>query len=125
MDRLGLASRSFADRCLYSKDTRPTLQASKSAPPAAGLGLAIGPNPFNPSTQIAFRLQAPTPVEARIYDAGGHVMATLAHGTLPAGPHRITWDGRTRHGAAAPSGIYFLHLRVGAESHRAKLVLAK
>jgi flagellar hook assembly protein FlgD len=39
-----------------------------------------------------------------------------------AGPGSATWDGRDGAGRSVPAGIYFLELRAGGRSDRAKVV---
>ena len=104
---------------------RPELSKPEAIAPSAGLDLRVGPNPFNPSTQVSFRLESAAFVEARVYDIAGRVVRTLADAPLPPGDHRLLWDGRDSRGATASSGVYFLRLRAGAELHRIKLILAK
>ncbi|HEY2956287.1 MAG TPA: PKD domain-containing protein [Candidatus Eisenbacteria bacterium] len=56
--------------------------------------------------EIEFSLEAPSPVRVEVLDVGGRRIATVAMGTLPAGDHIYTWNGR-----GAPSGIYFYRVR--------------
>jgi len=82
------------------------------ATPAARFALhQNAPNPFNPSTQIQFELSERQDVELSVYDAAGRVVATLARGAFPAGPHVITWDGRTSARLPAAAGVYRYVLR--------------
>ena len=60
------------------------------------------PNPFNPSTSIAFELEHSGAVEVRVYSVTGVEVATLANATMPAGDHVVRWDA-----SALPSGPYF------------------
>ena len=69
------------------------------------------PNPFHPSTSIAFELVRAGRVELVVVGVDGRRIRTLVDATLPAGTHRSTWDGRDARGAAVPSGIYYCALR--------------
>jgi hypothetical protein len=81
------------------------------AAPAA-LRLTSYPNPFNPSTSIAFELPAAASVELAIYDLSGRrLRGLLADEHYPAGRHALSWDGRDDAGRALSSGIYFCRLR--------------
>ena len=68
------------------------------------------PNPFgengsvkgSPSTTISFGLPQQQFVKVEIYNVVGQKVATLADGTLPAGIHRLKWNGSN-----FPSGMYF------------------
>jgi hypothetical protein len=70
------------------------------------------PNPFNSATAIDFDLASGGHITLRIYDASGRVVCTLVDDRLPAGPHRVAWDGKTDAGLRAASGIYFVKMTV-------------
>jgi hypothetical protein len=83
------------------------------------------PNPFNPTTTIAFTLTERATVELSIYNAdGGHVV-TLMNTTAEAGRTELRWDGRDASGNAVSSGIYFYRLRAGNRMASKKMVLLK
>jgi hypothetical protein len=69
------------------------------------------PNPFRPSTLIAFELPSAQTVSLKVFDAQGRLVRTLAEGTRPEGLQRITWDGADGRGALQPSGIYYYRLQ--------------
>jgi hypothetical protein len=97
-------------------------------PPATPLATYLAqnhPNPFNPSTRIAFGLSAPGHVSLRIYDAAGRLVRTLYDGYREAGVYAETWDGRGDAGRAATSGVYFYKLQAGAFTETKKMVLLK
>jgi len=83
------------------------------------------PNPFNPTTRVSLEIGVSGPVVVDVYDARGRHVRTLFEGTLAAGRHTFTWDGRDAAGIARPSGVYWL--RADAASHRAtrKLTLVR
>jgi hypothetical protein len=95
------------------------------AVPAATRLAAISPNPFNPSTTIAFELAAAGPVELAIFDLGGRLVDVIAAGDRPAGRHQAVWNGRNRAGLAVPSGTYVCRLVAAGQTQTMKLVLAK
>ncbi|MFN0149589.1 MAG: FlgD immunoglobulin-like domain containing protein [bacterium] len=70
------------------------------------------PNPFNPSTQIAFTLDVAAPVELRIYDSAGALVRTLVDRPQTAGNHAVEWNGADDSGRPVASGTYFYQLRV-------------
>jgi hypothetical protein len=83
--------------------------------PAAAIprGCELGqnrPNPFNPSTEIEFRLSSPSSVNLTVFDILGKQVAVLESGFRPAGAHRAVWNGTDRAGRRAPSGVYFYRL---------------
>ncbi len=90
-----------------------------------GLGLRAYPNPFNPSVRIRFATAARAHVDARVYDAAGRFVATLASGAMAGGEHSMEWNGRDHRGREAASGVYFLRVRAGSASESLKLVLVR
>lgn len=95
--------------------------------PVALTGLEANyPNPFNPSTTIAFNLpEAGVPV-IKIYNLKGQVIKTLLAGEYyPPGRHSVIWDGTGDKNRPMSSGIYFSRLSVGGKSTARKMVLAK
>ncbi len=64
------------------------------------------PNPFNPTTTIAFHLSQPQVVEIVLFDVLGQRVRRLFHGSAPAGRSDVTWDGRDDAGRSVASGLY-------------------
>ncbi|MBI5837449.1 MAG: hypothetical protein HZB25_09410 [Candidatus Eisenbacteria bacterium] len=65
------------------------------------------PNPFTFSTRIFLSLEFSADVDAAVYDVSGRCVAELFRGRAPRGGMELRWDGRTREGVPAGSGIYF------------------
>jgi len=83
------------------------------------------PNPFNPSTRIAFSLEASAVTALEVFDLQGHLVRTLWQGELAAGPHKLSWDGRNDSGQAVAAGTYLARLTSAQHSATTKMVLAK
>jgi hypothetical protein len=83
------------------------------------------PNPFNPSTEIAFSITSSGPVTLVIYDVQGRLVSTLADAVFDAGPHRVGWEGRHTDGAPVASGVYFYRLTTTGGVETRKMVLTK
>jgi hypothetical protein len=83
------------------------------------------PNPFNPSTTIAFDIAAAGVAELAVFDVAGRRVCTLLHGMLPAGTHRVLWDGRDAAGHAAGSGLYLYRLRTASGSLTQRMALVR
>jgi flagellar hook assembly protein FlgD len=65
------------------------------------------PNPFNPETNIKFKLAQSCNINLDIYNIRGQMVCRLAEGNYSAGEHSVRWDGKYRSGQTAASGIYF------------------
>ena len=83
------------------------------------------PNPFNTSTTIAFQLALASRVELAIYSISGQRVRTLISGSLPAGHHRLQWDGRNERGESVASGAYLYQLSAGDFVATRQLTLLK
>jgi len=83
------------------------------------------PNPFNPSTTIAFALPQPGRASLRVYDMKGRLVKTLVDESLPAGGHSAAWDGSDVSGGNAASGVYLYELRAGGERLTRRMLLLK
>ncbi len=95
------------------------------AAPTARVRLDVAPNPFNPGTDVGFRLATAGPVRLDVVTLDGRIVRTLVDGPLPAGPHRVRWDGRDGRGRPAASGTYLCRLRAGDRGGVGKMVLLK
>lgn len=97
-----------------------------AAPPAAReTTLRAIPNPFNPSTELHFHLEAPQSVTLEVFDLAGRHVRTLLHGQLPAGPHRVRWDGTDHVGRPVASGTYLAGLDTPRTRAHTRLVLVR
>jgi hypothetical protein len=78
------------------------------------------PNPFNPSCTIEFSLPKSIHVSLVVFNALGQVVTTLIDEELPAGSHKVWWDG-TGHA----SGAYYYRLNCGSLTETKKVILLK
>lgn len=83
------------------------------------------PNPFNPTTTIAYDLPQDGTVRLIIYDVMGREVTRLVNGFTPAGYHNVRWDARNALGEQVSAGVYFYHLQSGAYVKTQKMVLLK
>jgi len=83
------------------------------------------PNPFNPQTQIEFSLPTKATAQLTIHDLRGRLVRTLRSGTLEAGTHQVTFDGKGDDGRRLASGVYVYRLRAGGETQVRRLSLVK
>ncbi|MSR83222.1 MAG: T9SS type A sorting domain-containing protein [Candidatus Latescibacteria bacterium] len=68
------------------------------------------PNPFNPTTTMAYQMDQAGRVELAIYDLAGARIRILVSAPQTAGRYIIQWDGTDAQGQQAASGIYFYRL---------------
>jgi flagellar hook assembly protein FlgD len=87
--------------------------------------LGNAPNPFNPKTEIRFRLAGDGPVTLRVYDLAGRLVRTLVDGPVEAGLHAVAWDGRDHTGREQPSGAYFYRLSGRSTDQTGKMMLVR
>jgi len=91
------------------------------------LGPAV-PNPFNPTTTIAYWIPewaAGQDLTLRIYDVRGRLVRTLLDGGCTPGRRCVVWDGRDDRGAAAASGVYLYRMEAGEFRADRKMMLLK
>jgi hypothetical protein len=90
---------------------------------------SVSPNPFNPTTRIAYTLETAAPDEARaglrIYSVDGRLVRTLVDRVQDPGRHVAVWRGLDDDGRAVASGIYFCELSYGGDREVRKLTLLK
>ena len=94
----------------------------ESASPVASVRIAGAPNPFGDKMTIQFQLPSAQHVRLAIFDLAGRRLRDLASGLLPAGNHRVAWNGLNDGGHAVGAGIYFARLDLPGRSLKTKVV---
>ena len=90
--------------------------------------LKAAPNPFNPRTEIRFRVGGDTARDALvdIFDASGrHVRTLLGRNLAPGQEHALAWDGTSQSGRRVATGTYLARVSVGESQQAVKLSLVK
>lgn len=83
------------------------------------------PNPFNPTTNIAFTLNKSAKVSLQVYDILGRKVATLLDKKkLSAGLHNQKWNASSSQ-YSLPSGVYLVRLETGSNVQIRKMTLIK
>jgi len=115
----------WVDEIAFDDGLTITSAAAGDAPAQSGPRLAVYPNPFNPSTTVAWSITEPGRLEIAVYDPSGRRVRTLLDRAVAETSGAVTWDGRDERGRPAASGIYLVRSRsAGGESAR-RVVLAK
>ncbi len=78
------------------------------------------PNPFNPQTDIVFRVKEEGVVTLKVFDLLGREVRTLVDEKKGAGVHRITFDAHS-----LPSGVYLYSISMGSFHEVKKMLLVK
>ncbi|MFH1843318.1 MAG: FlgD immunoglobulin-like domain containing protein, partial [bacterium] len=84
------------------------------------------PNPFNPSTSIAFDVPAGGGmVRLQIFDLRGRLVRRLIDGEQPAGRHQVLWKGKDDAGQQVATGIYFCQFDTPGRRQIVKMTLVQ
>ncbi len=86
------------------------------------------PNPFNPSTIIAFTIPydlTNSQTELKIYDLQGRLIKTLVNEVLAAGNYLSKWNGTNENGVQVSSGVYIYNIEVAYKQKSGKMTLLK
>ncbi len=85
----------------------------------------IHPNPFNPHTQISFRVHRSEQVQIAVHDLTGKQIVVLADKRFEPGLQMVGWNGRDRQGRSVASGTYLVRLLVAGATDSRKITLAR
>lgn len=83
------------------------------------------PNPFNPSTQIAFKISKTSKVSLDVYNILGTHVKNIVSKTFSPGEYQFTWNGTDDKGNSLASGIYIYTLSSDYFTNSKKMVLLK
>jgi len=78
------------------------------------------PNPFNPTTEIAFSISETMQINLAVYNIHGESVKTIVNEKLSAGSYKYSFAAQN-----LPSGVYFYKLQSGDEIQTRKMVLMK
>jgi len=82
---------------------------------SAAISLNAYPNPFNPTTNIAFSLAEPQFVNLTIYNIKGEKVKTLVNEMIGTEEKSVVWNGTDNRQETVSSGIYFYRLKADNE----------
>ena len=83
------------------------------------------PNPFNPTTMIAYDLPDASDVQLDIYDLMGRNINRVVNQYQSAGRHFVTWNANDFLGNQVSAGVYLYRLQAGNMIVTRKMVLMK
>lgn len=100
-------------------------EGSSIVPDPEKVSLNNYPNPFNPSTTIAYSLPNDGLIELRIFNVRGQLVKTLVDGEQLAGSYEMVWNGRDNNKKSVSSGIYFYKLSTKDKTIMKKMLMLK
>jgi uncharacterized repeat protein (TIGR01451 family) len=81
------------------------------------------PNPFTGQMSYAYEIVGgDQPVDIGVYNVAGRLVKSLAKSSMPAGRHTATWNGTDEAGARVPGGVYFVRVRLGADTQQHRVI---
>jgi len=83
------------------------------------------PNPFNPTTTIAYSLSKEAHVNIEIFNMKGQKVRTLKNEEQTAGDYNAVWNGKDDNSKPAASGVYFYKMEAGNIQQTKKMILMK
>ena len=87
---------------------------------------ALYPNPSNQSISIEFKVKELSPIAfLTITDLLGREVFKMSALSLPTKIQRFNWNGLTKDGNKAPSGVYLVYLSQGNKIVNKKFTLLK
>ena len=104
----------------FAKETQPAGIATPTA-----YSVMNYPNPFNPTTTIAYELPEAGQVDLRIYDITGKLVKTLVDDEKEIGYHTVIWSGKDEREQAVSSGVYFYRIKAGEYTETKRCLLVK
>ena len=110
---------------LYESDLLLNTDAIDNLVVPEGYALGNYPNPFNPTTTIAYRIPAAQSVQLVIYNQIGQYVTTLVDQPMNAGEYQVNWNGLDSKGRPVSSGLYFYRMVAGSEQLVGKMTYLK
>jgi hypothetical protein len=101
-----------------------TVESLIDVKPTSYALLQNAPNPFNPSTMIAFNMPVEADWTIEVFNVAGQLVRDYS-GHSQAGTVEVMWDGTDNFGKSVASGIYFYRARTDQFSETKKMVLMK
>ncbi len=96
----------------------------KDAPKTTVL-LGNYPNPFNPTTSIAYDIAKSGKVTLKVYNLLGQEVRSLVNEFQNEGRFQVIWDGKNNAGSSVSTGMYIYRLQVGDFVSTKKMNLIK
>ncbi len=83
------------------------------------------PNPFNPTTTIAFSIPTDSRVTLDVFNIRGQKVRTLLDERMERGEHSVQWTGDDDNGKPCSSGVYLYRMKAGDTTKTSRMLLMK
>jgi hypothetical protein len=83
------------------------------------------PNPFNPSTEILYKIPKDDYISIVIFNVKGNKIMSLVDDYQSAGEYSIHWNGKNEQGESVSAGMYIYSLQAGSYRQTKKMILLK
>ncbi len=83
------------------------------------------PNPFNPTTKIAFEIGESGTTKVEVFNIKGQKVKTLINERMNAGEHSVIWNGKNNNNKQVVSGVYFYRVSVNGSQRTNKMIMLK
>lgn len=95
--------------------------------PAQELGedVNVGPNPFNPSTSITYRVANAGAIRVSVFDTRGRLVKVLQDEVCTAGQHSVRWCGDDSDSRPVSAGVYIVSVEGEGGIRTAKVAMLK
>ena len=96
------------------------IEVSSGHTPISSDIINVYPNPFNPSTQIEFRLDQSQNIKISIFNINGELVDIISNQTYEAGHHSIKWMPND-----ISSGLYIVSIQADNSIYNHKVLFLK
>ena len=83
------------------------------------------PNPFNPTTKIAFEIGESGKTKVEVFNVKGQKIRTLLNEKIEGGKHSVIWGGKDSNNRQVSSGMYFYKVSVNGNQKTSKMIMLK
>ena len=83
------------------------------------------PNPFNPTTNIAFEIAESGKTKVEVFNVKGQKIKTLLNENMEIGEHSVIWNGNDSNNKRVSSGIYFYKISINGQQKINKMLMLK
>ncbi len=103
----------------------PSSVVTDDSPSATLTSLSNYPNPFNPTTTIAFSVPTAGNITVEVFNIKGQKVKSLLDERMEKGEYTVTWHGDDEKGKPCSSGVYLYKMKTGDHCETKKMIMMK